>query len=281
MTTRLRERLRGLEWLAFAVHQYRTARRRLALKPQPTPHGFKFAGNRAMQSGAFEPLEVRLLGALIGAADRFVDVGANIGLYTCLARSLGKPAIAIEPLPDNLACLYANLLANGWQDTEVHAAGLAAHPGIATLYGTDTGASLVPGWANAKTYDFLRTTIPLTTLDNVIAERFAGERLAIKVDVEGVEYAMLQGARATLVREPRPVWLVEIVLAEQQQPDGSNRHFADTFEMFFEAGYEAFAASESARRVESDDVRRWVRQGHADAGAHNYVFRAPAERSHR
>jgi FkbM family methyltransferase len=269
----LRSYLKRVPALALAVHAARRWRRHWNAIPQETPFGFKLMGNRAMESGEFEEAEIALLRNLLRPTDVFVDVGANIGLYTCLARSLGCAAIAIEPLVDNLHWLYANLSANGWNDTEVQPVGMGSEPGLANLYGSDTGASLVPGWAGVARHDFLRHVIPLNSLDNVLGERFRDRRLVIKVDIEGAELGMLKGATRTLTREPKPVWLAEIVLTEHR-PDAWNPHFAATFDVFFSAGYEARLATDLSRIVYPADVRRWVAAGRCDHEAYNYLFTA-------
>ena len=72
-----------------------------------------------------------MLQELLPQHDRFVDIGANIGFYSCLARQMGKPVVAVEPLATNVALLLGNLCANGWQDTEIVVAGLSDKAGIA------------------------------------------------------------------------------------------------------------------------------------------------------
>src|SRR5262249_38632156 len=119
------------------------------LAPRVTPMGFRFGGlssqhHVAMQAGTFEPHEGAALSGIIEKVDVFVDVGANVGYYTCIARQLGKLAVAIEPMPKNLAVLYENLRLNSWEDTEVIPMGVSDRPGVATLFGaSSTGASLV------------------------------------------------------------------------------------------------------------------------------------------
>ncbi len=175
-----------------------------ALAPKSTPLGFLFGGlgsqhHRAMQNGTFEPAEVRCLSELIRSTDVFVDVGANVGYYTCLARSLGKYAIAIEPMQSNLRCLLKNLQSNEWGDTEVVPIGLSDKIGIATLFGaSSTGASLIDHWAGAPST--IHRFIPVSTLDTVLGERFPGRRLLIKVDVEG-EHQVLVGSKNLLRRQ--------------------------------------------------------------------------------
>ena len=100
-----------------------------------TQFGFKmiarnYYANRMMMDGTFEAEEVELIKKHLSDADVFVDVGANIGYYSCIACSLGKYVIAIEPQPQNLYCLVANLYNNNWQKTEVFPIGLSNKPDL-------------------------------------------------------------------------------------------------------------------------------------------------------
>jgi FkbM family methyltransferase len=248
-------------------------------KPGPTPLGFLFGGlgsqhHRAMEKGTFEPDEVRLLSALIAKVDGFVDVGANVGYYTCLARSLGKPAIAIEPMPNNLRALYENLRANGWEDSEVLPLGASDRAGIATLFGaSSTGASLIDSWAGAPR--MFQRSISISTLDLLLGHRFQGQRLLIKVDVEGNEYRTLAGAAGLLGRQLKPIWLVEITFHEYH-PDGFNPQFASTFELLWQHGYAAHLLEAGALKpIDRADVARWAAAGRTDSPAINYLFVPP------
>ncbi len=246
-----------------------------------TPYGFSMiAGNskhhRLMQDGAFEPEEVALTAEYLEASDVFVDIGANIGFYSCLARSLGKYAVVIEPQEQNLRYVYANLLANGWSDAEVFPLGLSGQPGIQTLYGiSSTGASLVPGWAAQP--KGLKKSIPVSTLDILLGARFQGQKMFIKLDVEGFEYEVLLGCSEVLAMKPKPTWMVEICLSDYH-PGGSNAHYRDTFAIFFDAGYQAMAANGNRTVIGLADIERHVKEGRSDSGTINYLM-APAESS--
>ncbi len=266
----LRDRLRNVPIAAYLYHRLRDMLL-LGAPMSGTPYGFRMAGNAAVRAGAFEPEEVALVRSLLAECAALIDVGANIGLYSCLARSVGRRAVAIEPHPGNLRLLRANFAANGWRDTEIVAKGLAAAPGSAELLGANTGASLVPGWATLSRRTLLRQTIELTTLDALLEGRFAGERLLIKVDIEGSEFAMLRGAARTLERDPAPAWMVEICLTENF-PDRVNPDYVATFDAFFSRGYAARTANGEARPVTRADVERWARQGRAESGSYNYLF---------
>jgi FkbM family methyltransferase len=244
-------------------------------KMKMTPLGFKLIGSNlihhlAMQEGKFEPEETILFKELLRNADVFVDVGANIGFYTCLARLADKHVIAVEPLPNNLKYLYANILANDWTDIEVFPVGLSDRKGLAMLYGgSSTGASLILGWAGAA--HLFNRIISVSTLDILLGVRFAGKKILIKIDVEGTEYAVLLGAPDVMCMQPKPTWMVEICLNEFH-PDGINPNFQDTFNLFWQYGYEARTADQYDRLIQRADVEQWVKDGRCGSGTINYKF---------
>jgi FkbM family methyltransferase len=250
---------------------YRSARQFRNAAFARTPWGFSLAGNTQMSSGIFEPAETSFITKKLESCEAFVDIGANIGFFACLARSLGKKVIAVEPHPHNLDYLFANLLKNGWKDVEVFPVGLFDEPGIVSLYGSSTGASTVESWAGIPST--WKRQIAVSTLDNIIGQRFAGERIFIKMDVEGAEFKVLQGAAATLARTPKPVWLLEVNFSEHF-PDGRNPNFQEVFELFWAAGYSARAVG-SGESVSAEDVARWVSRGERDIEETNFAFQHP------
>jgi len=188
-------------------------------------------------------------------------------------RSLGVPVVAFEPLQQNLDYLLMNVDANSGAAVEVLPIGLAAAPGVLSLYGAGTGASLIPHWAG--TSGVLSNRISVNTLDNLIGGRFPGQRLTIKIDVEGAELTVLLGAVQTLCRSPAPRWLVEICLTENY-PNGINPDYAAVFDRFFEHGYRCCSVEEGMRPVLRPDVERWARLGKRDFGYVSFYFERPA-----
>ena len=86
-------------------------------------------------------------------------------------------------------------MANGWQNNaEVFPLALGEKPELLTLYGASgPSASLVKNWAGYSSH--FKKVVPVSTLDNILAGRFLGQRLFIKMDVEGTEYQVLKGGR--------------------------------------------------------------------------------------
>lgn len=258
-------------WTPGGARLFRAMRDRLTLRLARTRRlgdGTLLVGGANVADPAFEAEERKLVAEALASTDVFVDVGANVGLYTVMARSRGVRVIAIEPHPLNLALLRRSIAANGWDDVEICAAGVGRSPATASLYGGATGASLLRHWAAASEAHV--QTIAITTLDTLLAGRFAGLRLFVKIDIEGGEYDALCGARELLRREPHPRWLVEITLDEHRP--SRNPHFAATFDLFFDAGYRAFTAERAKRDVTRADVHDWLAHGSIADGVHNFLF---------
>ncbi len=241
-----------------------------------TPLGFKLTSGfhpayEMMRKGTFELEETTLISRLLGYTDVFVDVGANLGYYTCLALQNKKHVIAFEPQPQNLSCLFKNLIANGWQDkAEVFPVALSDKPGLLTLYGASgPSASLVKNWAGYSSY--YHQIVPISTLDNVLGIRFSNKQLFVKIDVEGAEYQVLKGAVATLINNKKPIWLIEIC-SHEFHPDGFNPYYQKIFQIFWESKYFAFTATEKPTLVTPEDVECWTRSKFCESGTFNYIF---------
>jgi FkbM family methyltransferase len=236
-----------------------------------TPWGFTLAGNSEMASGNFETEQTLLVRKLLEEVDIFVNIGANIGYYCCHALSLGKSVIAVEPITRNLHYLLSNIVKNGWKDqAQVFPVALAAKDNILEIWGGNTGASLVKGWAG--TSDSYVTQVPVLTLDRILGSVLDGKRALILVDVEGAEYAVLQGALKTLQHEPRAIWIMEIH-STTNQPNRSlvNQNLIDTFQLFFKNGYKALTANRNKVVVDLEKVQA-VASRKDFFTTHNFIF---------
>ncbi|WP_089724576.1 FkbM family methyltransferase [Candidatus Thiosymbion oneisti] len=237
-----------------------------------TPWGFSLAGHPAMASGTFEPEETRLVRGLLQEVDILVNVGTNVGYYCCHALSLGKPVTAVEPIARNLHYLMRNITENGWaQQAEIFPVALGAKADVLKMWGGGTGASLIKGWAGIP--ESYVTQVPVLTLDRILGSSLQGRQALILVDVEGAEYAVLQGATNSLRHEPRPIWIVEIG-STIHQPSGVtvNPNLVATFEQFFERGYSAVSADAKKAVVNLETVLA-AANGEASFETHNFLFR--------
>lgn len=144
--------------------------------------------------------------------DLFVDVGANIGLYTLWALEQGAHAISLEPDMDACSRLREHLeLNNGTADVLQAAAGAA--PGrVAMTSDRDSANHLLLDVAG---------DVEMVTIDDLVG---AATVAGMKVDVEGAERLVLDGAARALkdrrIRLLQLEWngLSEVMLGESRQP---------------------------------------------------------------
>ena len=244
-----------------------------------TPLGFKLVSGihpayKQMREGMFEVDETQIIKRMLHNVDTFVDVGANLGYYTCLASLQGKHVIAFEPQQQNLRCLMQNLMVNGYQSTvEIFPLALSERPGLLTLYGASgPSASLIKGWAGYSSKHSQQ--IPVSTLDTILGERFDGEQIFIKIDVEGAEFQVLRGAQKTLNKKVKPVWLLEVSLQEFH-PNGTNPYYQQIFNLFFDSGYLAYTATEPPIRIDQARISDWIAKNASGVQTFNYVFLDP------
>jgi FkbM family methyltransferase len=268
--------LSRLDWRLYLLRDLWATKVWTRTKDTLTPFGFRLTTRvhpayELMRSGAFEPEETRIFVKLLDLTDVFVDIGANLGYYCCFALQRHKAVVAFEPQSQNLRCLYQNLASNGWFDkVEIFPVALSSAPGMLELFGASgPSASLVRDWAGYSSR--FKQTVPVNTLDNVLAGRFAGKRLLVKIDVEGAEFQVLQGAVATVSRMPRPMWLIEVCF-DEYHPSGVNPDYLGIFTLFWDNGYECYGADGHCTPIAPADVRRWLETGVRDVKTFNYVF---------
>ena len=117
----------------------------------------------------------------------FVDVGAHTGAYACVVGITGVPTVAFEPVPHLFRELRHNAGLNGLR-AELHPMAVGDREGGARL--------TMPAGRNrglAQVSEDGDLSVPMTTLDKMLPQRET--IIAAKLDVEGFEAKVLDGAR--------------------------------------------------------------------------------------
>jgi len=165
------------------------------------PH--QFSAVWTVYDGVHEWEELQFCLRYLRPGDHFVDVGANVGVFSTLVgtRIPGVRITAVEPFPPVREDLLANLALNDLDVTVVDSA-LSDAAGEATFEVLDRDVlnRLAPGGGTTG------ITVRVTTLDELVG----GDPPAlIKIDVEGSELRVMQGARRLLTGAAAPVLLFE------------------------------------------------------------------------
>lgn len=131
--------------------------------------------------------------------DDFWDIGANVGIYSCMGASMIKSGsvTAIEPHPKNANRITTNLRRNGLDGT-VYRLAFAAESGEIELYVSQIDVAGSYGSVNEDNHQGERLIIEATSGDSFRTRDTVPDPTIVKIDVEGAEHDVLLGMRQTL-----------------------------------------------------------------------------------
>gem|GEM_PF-6688659 len=165
---------------------------------------------RTIYYDSWEVPELALVRSLVRPGDVMLDVGANIGLFALTAARAGAVTHAFEPVPANVDALRANAALNPGAPVEVFAAALGDAPGTMLLglpTEHDSGARMSGFFTRGGTHR--QVECPVTTIDAHLAAHGIARVRVMKMDVEGAEPLVLDGAARTLAAHRIDVILLE------------------------------------------------------------------------
>jgi FkbM family methyltransferase len=170
----------------------------------------EWARYRCFAYGSWEPEIIELVSRAVKPGFTVVDVGAHIGYYSLLFSRLVGPTghvIAFEPVPMNFEFLVENLKLNSCTNTEpVNRAVLDRHRRIRV--DTPQNDPLPVGVSFAEPKDHGNVAVEAVSLDEFALGRT--ERVDfLKVDAEGAEDKVLDGAQAIIERD-HPLIMMEV-----------------------------------------------------------------------
>lgn len=157
--------------------------------------------------GTWEPHVMQTCAQMLRPGDVYFDIGSNTGLFSIDAAMsvAGLKIYAFEPQPTLAECIRRSIKANDLPNVQCLEMLVGREDGEQTLYLTSHSihASLSP--REDKFRELLR---PMRTLDGLVGSGQVEAPDVIKVDVEGAELMVLEGASRTL-KEHTPTVIFE------------------------------------------------------------------------
>lgn len=161
----------------------------------------------------------------------FLDIGANIGIYTLVLAGRFHTVLAFEPHPMTRRLLQLNVEINGLSNVVVSPYALSNETGYAVLREEvgNIGASTIDG----SDCDKEGCRVEVREASPLVEEFLAGASISfIKLDVEGHELKVLQGLRRVLAEQ------TPVIAFEANRPSQSE----DILALLRELGYVKFIA---------------------------------------
>jgi FkbM family methyltransferase len=192
------------------------------------------------------------------------DVGCLEGLYTLFfARAVGPrgQVVAFEPNPQNCMAIRGNVALNGFMNVQLLDIGLGTGPGAMDLVipfgfpgqGTVDGELQTHYLRQAGTK---RVSVRIDSLDRVLAANELPPPDLIKIDVEGFELQVVDGAVGTL-RAHKPKLFVELHGLEAEHRLANMHRLVG---LLREVGYTSALHVESGQPVDLTSTRPY--EGH-------------------
>ena len=168
----------------------------------------------------YEPEISQLMLRVLRDGDAAIDVGANVGFFTILAAALVGPTgrvLSFEPDPANRARLNNNYAINGYTHCTLIENPVTDKPGTVEFFinSDDSGGNAL--WDPAQFPGNVRSQaekkvmkVQATTLDDEVARQKLPTPKLIKVDTEGADQRVLEGARKLLSKAAIPFVVSEL-----------------------------------------------------------------------
>ena len=201
--------------------------------------------------------ELKYLPRLCNTEKISIDIGAAQGVYVIHLLACSRHVEAFEPRPAAVAELTEMFSSAG---VVVHSVALSDHEenGTMVVCTTDLGRSTLE---KENPIEGVREEIQIRTLDSFDFKNVG----FIKIDVEGHELAVLNGAKATIERE-RPNFLIEI---EERHKPGSTKSVP---ELLGGMGYSGWYLLDNAWKPHSTFNANQHKRLGVDPYINNFVF---------
>lgn len=218
-------------------------------------------------SGQYHDENIFFVRPLISKGSIILDIGANIGLYTCAYAQYFKEEdikiYAIEAVETNFNVLKENIRLNRFKNIQADHLALGKEEGELTFHlpskdfvGNAVGANV----HQENSSDVYEAKVKMITLDTYAQQNGIDRCDFMKIDVEGAEYFVFEGGR-NFLSQCRPVieaeynsyWLKQV-----------NKSFRDFAQFFVDLDYLCAVERKDCFEVISDPLEYSINEGLVD-----------------
>ena len=201
-----------------------------------------------------EPRELAFTERFLRPGDVVLDVGGHVGIFTLVAASAvgnGGEVHTFEPVPQNFRMLEENVRLNGFTQVHLNRTAVGAELGEASFGLPEVVPDLGETSAMYTSGGTVRPVkVPVTTLDAYVGEHLGSKPIRLlKIDVEGLEPAVLAGFERRLADDPPDAILLEVNLEMLARQETEGRDVVDRLR---KAGYRLYRANVLGRLRELD-----------------------------
>ena len=152
--------------------------------------------------------EYEFLRRVISKDSVFFDVGAGIGTYSIFTAQFTQgPIHAFEPIYENMKIFKKNIEANFKSiNVRLNLTALSNIEGFGSIHKAN---NLFGSWLENESTEYSQDSIQVTTLDAYCLEHQIKQIDILKIDVEGHELKVLEGARESLAKKIIHVMILE------------------------------------------------------------------------
>ena len=207
----------------------------------------------------FEEEEIAFVKKFLKKGDFFFDIGANIGLFSLVVSSIlgekGK-VIAFEPCSITFQRLKENIGLNQFTNIVPENVALSNKSGFAELQIASNGYDAWNSLAKPSAGELLEVEeVKTITLDDFVRNLGLDKTKIslIKIDIEGWEIPMLQGAKEFLSSSNAPILLVEFTDENAQNAGFSCK---ELYELLVSYGYTLYSYDKENNQLLKENLRK-------------------------
>ncbi|XP_076081479.1 uncharacterized protein LOC143052357 isoform X1 [Mytilus galloprovincialis] len=200
-----------------------------------------------VRGGSWEPHLTQLMYSLLQQDSelQFIDLGANLGVFSLAVAKYGRRVLAVEPLSINLHRFCASITANGFESLITVATNALSDKRENVTFGKDKGNVGGTFVLNDKNMNKFSGSPVIGKYDDVVLSAmmddildvpgFNFKKVIMKIDVEGYEHHVLRAADKFF----RTVDVQAVLMEWMWQKDGSSAQ--EIIQFFTRYNYEPFS----------------------------------------